>query len=255
MNKSPTAPLQLSAGFEWLLPYDGQHALILGDVRKSAQRKLDGLLWQEWASQSTSQNQFSNSDISDFCKELMSCSSKINTSFIIQYLCDCLHWYQDYDKDGSSMFQLICPYHQQAEDQPILNVDHFINCHRLLSGSRRQQLKHDVVRLLNSLSESAQSWARSHCSSDEDISYILCRLFAPGSMDKSQLSSWSDRNRICLGAFSNSRASHIFSSCFGITDKDVIQHTISKIRKTIVSHFQSEYMYLCTHDINQANST
>ena len=55
MKISPTPALQLSAGFEWLLPYDEQHNLILGDIRKTAQKRLDKLLWQDWASLSSSQ--------------------------------------------------------------------------------------------------------------------------------------------------------------------------------------------------------
>lgn len=245
---SSFSPLLLSSGFEWLLAYDSNNNLILNDVRRTAQKALNLILLQEWANLSASQGQFASSEIADLCKHVMSSKSisVLHTSFVIKYLCDCLHW--DHNSDSNiSMYQMTCPHHtsHQMRERPILNVDHFINCHSLQSSYRRNELKHQVVNLFNQLSVDAQSWVETHCSQDEDISFILCRLFAPSSMSNQQLSSWSDRNRICIGGFSDIHAKYCFSRSFRISDIDIVDSAVSKLRSVLVSNLCDEYIVLC----------
>ena len=256
--------LDLLAGVKWLAVKDAQQQLIVSDIRKTAQKALVHLMWQDWAKHSSSQGQFATTEIADLCKHVISASSSPSSmqhiSFIIKYLCDCLQWDKQINSassasssTSSSTYQMRCPHHHHHQSpssdiQPIMNVQHFVDCQYLRDrniSSARFDLKLAVVGLINSLGVQAQSWVSKYCLPGKDALYILCRLFAPASMPDAELSSWPDRTRIFIGGFSNTRAMGVYKYRFGFLNSPMVRKSISQLRDILLTHVYNEYISLC----------
>jgi hypothetical protein len=140
-----------------------------------------------------------------------------------------------------------CPY-----DQARLDVHHFVNCSHLRSSNHRRHLKSQVITQLSQLSPDAAQWCQDSNAAQLDVLSFICKLFAPAGT--ANFHEWSDRNRVFIGAFSNTRASHVFQGRLKPEDRDEIPTQVSELRSLLLSSLLDEYKSLIENIRNIRNN-